>query len=75
LDAPAAVEVWSKLTGGADTSETLKAFGKVGTLAEGLLWSRQNFGYDLMLPWSVLDRPAEEFVSLLEYYRKVANPL
>jgi hypothetical protein len=45
------------------------SFGNVGTLAEALMWSRANLGYDLVLPWADLDRPAEKFIDLLEGYR------
>src|SRR6266446_252093 len=31
---------------------SLKSFGKVGTLAESMTWSRDNFGFDLGFAWS-----------------------
>ena len=49
---------------------SLKSFGKVGTLAESMMWSRENFGFDLGFAWSDLDRSPEAFVALLEQYRK-----
>jgi len=49
---------------------SLKSFGKVGTLAESMTWSRDNFGFDLGFAWSDLDRSPETFVALLEHYRK-----
>lgn len=48
---------------------SLKDFGKVGSLAEALTWSRENYGYDLTLSWAELDRSPKEFVALLEQYR------
>ncbi len=68
LEAPAAIALWSKLEG-TDMSEALKGFGNVGNLAEALMWARANFGYDLVLSWADLDRPAEKFIALLEEYR------
>jgi hypothetical protein len=68
LDAPTAVTLWSMLEG-TDTSEALESFGKVGNLAETLIWARKNYGYDLLLSWAELDRPAKKFVALLEEYR------
>ena len=68
LDAPTAIVLWSKLES-ADVSEALKSFGKVGTLAEALMWARTNYGYDLMLSWADLDRSATKFAALLEEYR------
>jgi len=47
---------------------SLKSFGKVGTLAESMTWSRDNFGFDLGFAWSDLDRSPEAVV--LEHYRK-----
>jgi len=41
---------------------SLKSFGKVGTLAESMTWSRDNFGFDLGFAWSDLDRSPEAFV-------------
>jgi hypothetical protein len=68
LDAPTAIVLWSKLEG-ADVSEALKSFGKVGNLAEALMWARTNYGYDLMLSWADVDRSATKFAALLEEYR------
>ena len=48
----------------------MKSFGKVGTLAESMTWSRNNSGFDLGFAWSDLDRSPEAFVALLEHYRK-----
>jgi hypothetical protein len=72
LDVPTAVSVWTKLEGH-DVSEALSSFGKVGNLAQVLLWSRQRFGYDLTLSWAERDRSAEDFVALLEEYRGSAQ--
>jgi len=72
LDVPTAVSVWTKLEGH-DVSEALSSFGKVGNLAQVLLWSRQRFGYDLTLSWAERDRSAEDFVALLEEYRASAQ--
>jgi hypothetical protein len=52
-----------------DDSRGLINFGKVGNLAEALLWTRQQFGYDLALSLTALDRSAPNFVSLLDEYR------
>ncbi|MCX7113402.1 MAG: DUF2982 domain-containing protein [Proteobacteria bacterium] len=72
LDVPTSVTVWSKLEGH-DVSEALDGFGKVGDLAQALLWSRKQYGYDLALSWAEIDRPATEFVALLEGYRSSAK--
>lgn len=48
----------------------LKSFGKVGSVADCLMWSRQTCGYDIGISWAELDRPAETFVELLESYRR-----
>ena len=72
LDVPTSVDVWSKLEGH-DVSGGLKSFGKVGDLAEALLWARNQYGYDLALSWAELDRSATDFVALLEEYRASAK--
>jgi hypothetical protein len=68
LDVPAAVTVWTKLKGQGDLEETLGSFGKVGSLTQALLWTREQFGYDLVLSWVEIDRPAAKFAVLLEGY-------
>jgi Protein of unknown function (DUF2982) len=68
LDVPTSVAVWSKLLGH-DLSGALESFGKVGDLAQALLWSRNQYGYDLLLSWAEVDRPVPDFVELLERYR------
>jgi hypothetical protein len=50
----------------------LKSFGKVGSLGECMMWSRQQYGYDLGLSWADLDRSPNKFVTLLEEYRRRA---
>ena len=72
LDSPAALEVWSAVKGGGDPQDTLKSFGKVATVADGLLWSRQSCGFDLLFSWAERDRPAGAFAVLLEEYRQAA---
>ena len=72
LDVPTSVAVWSRLEGH-DASESLESFGKVGGLAQALLWSRDKYGYDLALSWAEIDRPATDFVALLEGYRASAK--
>ena len=74
LDLPAGAGLWSKMRGVDVHQGDLKAFGKVGTSAEGLLWSRERFGYDILFSWAELDRPAAEFVALLEGHRLAATP-
>jgi Protein of unknown function (DUF2982) len=73
LELPAGAELWSKMRG-LDVPGSLKAFGEVGSFAQALLWSRQQFGYDILLSWAELDRPATEFVTLLEAHRVAATP-
>lgn len=72
LDVPTSVDVWSKLEGH-DVSGGLKSFGKVGDLAEALLWARNQYGYDIALSWVELDRSATDFVALLDEYRASAK--
>jgi len=71
LDTPAAIALWSKRDG-ADPSGTLASFSTVGNLAEGLVWARTNYGYELLLSWADIDRPPAKFVTLLEEYRSRA---
>jgi len=67
IDAPTSIAVWSKLEGH-NVSGGLDSFGKVGDLVEALLWSRNNYGYDLALGWAELDRSATSFATLLNNY-------
>lgn len=67
LDVPTAVRVWSKVEGH-DLKGALHGLGKVGSLAQALLWAREQFGYDLVFSWVEIDRPARDFVTLLEGY-------
>lgn len=71
LDTPTAAALWSKRDG-TDPSGTLASFSTVGNLAEGLVWARTNYGYELLLSWVDIDRPATKFVTLLEEYRSRA---
>jgi len=70
LDAPNSIKLWSVLENRPNPIEALRSFGKVGNLVEALLWNRKNFGYDICLAWSELDRPASEFIALLEQFHK-----
>lgn len=72
IDVPTSAAVWSKLEGH-DVSESLDSFGKVGDLAQALLWSRKQCGFDLALSWAEIDRPATDFAALLERYRSSAK--
>jgi hypothetical protein len=58
------------LKGEEDPGDLAKSFGKVGTLVESMLWSRQKFGYDVLWGWSDLDRSANDFAKLLDQYRE-----
>jgi Protein of unknown function (DUF2982) len=68
LDTPNAVAAWAKHDGH-DVSGGLKSFDEVGSWAEALRWTRDLCGYDIALSWAELDRPAADFVALLEGYR------
>lgn len=68
LDVPLVITLWSRLEG-IDAMGSLRSFGKVGNLAEALLWARKHFGYDLTLAWAELDRPARKFGDMLEECR------
>jgi len=70
LEIPVAVKLWSALKGEEDPGDLAKSFGKVGTLVESMLWSRQKFGYDVLWGWSDLDRSANDFAKLLDQYRE-----
>lgn len=72
LEVPPSVALWSKLDGH-DISEGLDSFGKVGDLAQALLWSRKQYGYDLAISWAEMDRPATEFANLLNDYISAAK--
>lgn len=69
LPVPQAVALWSKLKGETDLPQALKAFGKTGSFVEALMWSRKQFGYDILIGWSDRDRSAPKFLELLEEYR------
>lgn len=69
LDVPIAQQLLSAFEGREDPSETLKKLGEVGSLAESMILTRQTFGYDILIQWTELDRPASEFIKLLESYR------
>jgi len=68
LSVPDATKLWSKLEGNPDPKDALKAFGKVGSFVETLMWSREQYGYDILLAWSDRDRSASEFADLLRAY-------
>lgn len=67
LDVPNSTKVWSKLEGH-DLDEGFKSMGKIGNLAEALLWTRNQFGFDIAFSWLEIDRPATAFADLLEQY-------
>jgi hypothetical protein len=73
LPVPQAIALWSKLKGETDLPEALKALGKIGSLVEALMWSRQQFGYDILIGWSDRDRSAPKFLELLEEYRALSR--
>jgi hypothetical protein len=66
-------KLWSKLTGQEDPHKMIMSLGRVGSLVDLLLWRRKTYGYDIMFAWSDIDRPAGEFVDLLEQYRKCVS--
>lgn len=72
LEAPDMLEDWSKREGHAG-AETLESFGKVKDFAEALLWSRNQYGFDIMFSWVELDRSPKAFAQLLEEYRTGAK--
>ena len=43
----------------------LTDYSRTRGMASRLAWQREHFGYDVLLNWSELDRPAEDFVTLL----------
>ena len=65
----------SKLTGESDIKDSLLEFTNAKNLATALEWQRKNFGYDILLSWTDLDRSANGFVSLLEHYQNRAGQL
>jgi hypothetical protein len=69
LPVGSAVSLWSRLEGHGDPASALKEFGKVGDFAGMLMWTRNNFGYDLLFGWSDVDRPTAELAKLVEQYR------
>ncbi len=73
LPVPEAVALWSKLKGETDLQEALRAFGKTGSFVEALMWTRQQFGYDILVGWSDRDRSAPKFLELLEEYRALSQ--
>lgn len=45
-------------------TDLVRARGLAGVLA----WQRERFGFDILLSWNELDRPARDFVTLLHQY-------
>ena len=43
----------------------LTEYSRTGGAASRLAWQRERFGYDILLGWSELDRPAKDFAGLL----------
>jgi hypothetical protein len=68
-----AVGLWSRLEGHGDPASALKEFGKVGDFAGMLLWTPNNFSYDLLFGWSDVDRPTAELAKVVEQYRAAAS--
>jgi hypothetical protein len=60
-------QLWSSLDD-VKTGLQLEDFGQVGSLAQAMYWSRKVSGYDITFSWADLDRPADQFVKLLEQY-------
>lgn len=73
MPVPKSVKLWSALEGRGNPAEALRSFGKVGTIVESMLWSREKYGYDILLVSYDLDRSAVKFVQLLEQYRQAAE--
>ncbi|MBU6187648.1 MAG: DUF2982 domain-containing protein [Cyanobacteria bacterium REEB444] len=67
------MKVWSALEGHGNPAETLRSFGKIGTIVEAMLWNREEYGYDILFAWSDLDRSAADFVQLLDQYRRASE--
>ena len=68
LCVPNAIKLWSTLENRPNTIEAQKSCEKVRKVVEVLLWNRKNFGYDICLAWSDIDRPASKFITLLEQF-------
>ncbi|HEX9042081.1 MAG TPA: STM3941 family protein [Trebonia sp.] len=47
---------------------TLADYSRTRGMASRLAWQRERFGYDVLLTWSELDRPAQDFTALLHEY-------
>jgi len=67
------MKVWSALEGHGNPAETLRSFGKIGTIVEAMLWNREEYGYDILFGWGDLDRSAADFVQLLDQYRRASE--
>ncbi len=50
----------------------LNSLGKVGSLAECMMWSRQQYGYDIGISWADIDRSPDAFATLLEKFHRRA---
>lgn len=68
LSVPHACKLWSQLEGSSDPQEGLKAFGKVGSYVQAMLWTREQYGYDVLLAWQDRDRSASALLDLLQAY-------
>jgi hypothetical protein len=62
---PEWIKLWSKAE-----EKKMGDLGKIGDLAELLAANRNYCGYDLAFGWEERDRPAAQFVTLLDTYRR-----
>jgi Protein of unknown function (DUF2982) len=68
LSVPQVCKLWSRLEGSPDPREALKAFGKVGSYVQAMLWTREQYGYDVLIAWQDRDRSARALLDLLQAY-------
>jgi hypothetical protein len=59
------VAVATAIIAGGQSRGMLMEYSRTHDRASRLAWQRDHFGYDVVLGWSELDRPARDFVALL----------
>jgi hypothetical protein len=75
LNIPIYAKALAAFEGRENPARTLRKIGRVGNLAESMIFCRQTYGYDILFAWTELDRPASEFIKLLESYRTAWSSL
>jgi hypothetical protein len=65
-------DAWVEVFAPGPSTAPLTTFEQVRKVEDLLRWSRDADGYDVLLPWNVLDRPTGQFVDFLLAYQQHA---